>query len=130
MKRIKTDDKTCVRGFYVRNLERGFMGERGEGNKMLEAMGLPKDMIPFSSASLLRNAYAFWNDSQGNRAWISFKLKHNQMECFGSYLGKKKSIRLFREWSDYEDSETIARLESEAIGDLCMRCIYENLEID
>lgn len=130
MKRIKTDDKTSVRGFYIRSLERGFMGERGEGNKMLEAMGLPKDTIPFSSASLLRNAYAFWNDSQGNRVWISFKLKHNQMECFGSYLGKEKSIRLFREWSDYEDSETIARLESEAIGDLCMRCIYENLEID
>lgn len=94
---------------------------------MLQKMGLSPDAVPFSVAVFLQNQRVFWLDKNGNRVTISFKLKHNQLECFGTYLKKRKSMRLFREWGSHEDPEVIARLESEAIGDCCMRCIYENL---
>ena len=103
------------------------MGDQNEGQIMLKKMGLPIDTVPFSVAIFLQNQKIFWMDKNGNKATISFKLKPNQLECFGTYLKKRKSMRLFREWGNHEDPEVIARLESEAIGDCCMRCIYENL---
>ena len=113
MKKKQTHDSTRVKGFYINELTRGFFGDHYEGKEMLKRMGLPSDTVPFSVAVFL--------------VTISFKLKLNQLECFGTYLKKRKSIRLFREWGNHEDPEVIARLESEAIGDCCMRCIYENL---
>ena len=127
MKRKETNDKTKINGYYINELTRGFLGEQNEGNRMLNLMGLPINVVPFSVAVFLQNQKIFWKDQNGNKASISFKLKHNQLECFGSYLGKRKSIRLFRECGEYENPEVIAHLESEAIGDLCMKCIYENL---
>lgn len=104
------------------------MGDKNEGKMMLRIMGLDINRTPFSVATFIQNRRIRWKDKHGNVAYISFKLKPNQLECFGSYRGKKKSIRLFREWGTHEDLETIARLESEAIGDCCMKCIYDNLE--
>lgn len=127
MKRIEIDDKVKVNGYYVNEFTRGFLGEQNEGSWMLKQMGLQSDRVPFSVATFFQNKQACWKDKSGNTASISFKLKPNQIEFFGSYLGKKKSTRIFREWGCYEDAEVIARLESEAIGDLCMKCIYENL---
>ena len=127
MKKKQTNDSARVKGFYINELIRGFFGDHNEGRIMLHKMGLSPDIVPFSVAVFLQNQRAFWLDKKGNRVIISFKLKHNQLECFGTYLKKRKSIRLFREWSIHEDPEVIARLESEAIGDCCMRCIYENL---
>lgn len=94
---------------------------------MLRLMGLPAEAPPFSAATLLRKKRAGWTDKDGNAASISFRLKPDQLECFGSYLGKKRSIRVFREWGSREDPDTVTKLESQAIGDLCMRCIYDNL---
>lgn len=127
MKKKQTDDLTKAKGYYINEFTRGFLGEKGEGNKMLRQMGLSTGMVPFSVATFLQNKKIRWKDCDGRMASISFKIKPDQMECFGSYLGQKKSIRLFREWNNHEDPEVIARLESEAIGDLCMKCIYENL---
>ena len=127
MKKKQTNDSTRVKGFYINELIRGFFGDNNEGKIMLRKMGLSPDAVPFSVAVFLQNQRVFWFDKNGNRVTISFKLKHNQLECFGTYLKKRKSIRLFREWGSHEDPEVIARLESEAIGDCCMRCIYENL---
>lgn len=103
------------------------MGEHDEGKQMLNIMGLPSDAVPFSVAAFLQNKRAVWSDGKGNKATISFQIKANQMECFGTYLKRRKSLRLFLEWDSDEDPEKIARLESEAIGELCMKCIYENL---
>ncbi len=149
MKKKQTNDSTRVKGFYINELIRGFFGEQNEGKLMLEKMGLSPDTVPFSAAIFLQNRHIYWFDKDGNRVVISFKLKPNQLECFGTiiipkdpelykaelktnpkaekFYKKKKSIRLFREWGEYEDPDTIARLESGAIGDCCMRCIYENL---
>ena len=127
MKKKQTNDSTRVKGFYINELIRGFFGDHNEGKIMLQKMGLSPDAVPFSVAVFLQNQRVFWLDKDGNRVTISFKLKHNQLECFGTYLKKRKYMRLFREWGSHEDPEVIARLESEAIGDCCMRCIYENL---
>ena len=127
MKKKQTNDSTRVKGFYINELIRGFFGDHNEGKIMLRKMGLSPDAVPFSVAVFLQNQRVFWLDKNRNRVTISFKLKHNQLECFGTYLKKRKSMRLFREWGSHEDPEVIARLESEAIGDCCMRCIYENL---
>lgn len=127
MRKKEVNDKVKINGFYIYELTRGFLGEQNEGKKLLKMMGLPFNEVPFSVATFLLKKRTFWKDTKGNVASIHFKTKHNQIECFGSYLGKRKSIRVFREWSFNEDSDKIARLESEAIGDLCMKCIYEPL---
>ena len=127
MRKKQTNNSTRIKGFYINEIIRGFFGDHNEGKIMLQKMGLSPDAVPFSVAVFLQNQRIFWLDKNGNRATISFKLKHNQLECFGTYLKKRKSIRLFREWGSHEDPEVIARLESEAIGDCCMKCIYENL---
>lgn len=127
MRKKETNNQTKVKGFYINELTRGFLGDQNEEQIMLKKMGLPIDTVPFSVAIFLQNQKIFWMDKNGNKATISFKLKPNQLECFGTYLKKRKSMRLFREWGNHEDPEVIARLESEAIGDCCMRCIYENL---
>ncbi|MCM1140199.1 MAG: hypothetical protein NC453_16660 [Muribaculum sp.] len=127
MKRKVINDKVKINGYYIQEFNKGFLGEHKEGNKMLKIMGLQLDSIPFSTAIFLQNKRIFWTDKHGNRATISFKMKPDQLECQGTYLGKKKSLRLFREWNNYEDPDMIARLESETIGELCMKCIYENI---
>ena len=127
MKKKQTNDSTRVKGFYINEFIRGFFGDNNEGRETLSRMGLPSNSIPFSVAVFLQTQRIVWQDKNDNRVTISFKLRPNQLECFGTYLKKKKSIRLFREWGTHEDPEVIARLESEAIGDCCMRCIYEIL---
>lgn len=127
MKRKEVNNKVKIKGFYVNELTRGFMGEQNEGKAMLKRMGLSSDTIPFSVIKFLQKRKTFWKDITGNVASIHFKTKGNQIECFGSYLGQKKSVRVFREWSIHEDLDKISKLESEAIGDLCMRCIYDPL---
>lgn len=127
MKRKEINDKIKVNGYYVNEFTRGFLGDQDEGKWMLEQMGLQSEVVPFSVITFFQNKQAYWKDKDNNIASISFNLKPNQIECFGSYLGKKKTIRIFREWGFRENKEVIVRLESEAIGDLCMKCIYENL---
>lgn len=127
MKKKEINDQVKVNGYHIQEFNKGFLGENGEGKKMLKRMGLSTEIIPFSTVIFLQNKRAFWKDNQGNRATISFKMKPDQLECFGTYLGKRKSLRLFREWNNYEDPDMIARLESETIGELCMKCIYENM---
>lgn len=127
MKKRKTDSDFKINGYYIQEFNQGFFGEHHEGQKMLKIMGLPTNAIPFSTAKFLQNKRTFWIDNQGNRAYISYRLKTGQLECSGNYLGKKKSLRLFKEWNAYEDMDMIAKLESEAIGELCMKCIYDNI---
>jgi len=126
-RRTKINENVTVNGFYVNETTLGFFGEKDEGRQMLQMMGLPVDRPPFSVAAFLQNKKIRWTDSRKNVAHISFKLKPEQIECSGSYLGKRKKLRVFREWDNYEDPSIVAKLESEAIGDLCMRCIYEKL---
>ena len=126
-KRTETNDQLKVNGFYIKDVEQGFFGEQDEGKWMLQCMGLPDDVLPFSVAAFLQDKKIRWKDCNGKVASMSFKLKDDQIEFYGSYLGNKKSTRMFREWGDYEEPEKIARLESEAIGNLCMMCIYEKM---
>ncbi|MCM1142618.1 MAG: hypothetical protein NC453_28945 [Muribaculum sp.] len=127
MKKRELNETIKVNGFYIHEVNLGFFGERNEGKRMLKEMGLPTDTVPFSTSTFLRKRKIFWRDCSGYIVCICFIIKPNQIECFGSYLGKRKSIRMFREWSSCDSPEKVARLESEAIGDLCMRCIYDPL---
>ena len=127
MKRKVTSSKLKIDGYYINEIIRGFLGDQDEGKKMLDIMGLPINEVPFSVATFIQNKRVFWKDVYGNKATISFKVKSNQLECFGTYKKKRKSYRVFLEWGTNEDHEKIARLESEAIGNLCMLCIYDNL---
>lgn len=127
MRRRHTANEVTLKGFYINEVAQGFWGEQNEGRKLLALMGLPDDVIPFSIATLIQNHKIYWKDALGNRASIGFKLKDDQIECYGSYLKRRKTLRVFREWGYNENKEKIARLESEAIGDLCMHCIYEIL---
>lgn len=125
MKKKETDFQTKVNGYFINELTRGFLGERGQGAWMLGYMGLPQDTVPFSAAVFLQKRQIQWQDSGGNTATIAFRLKPDLIECSGSYMGQSKTIRLRREWDPYESVDMARRVESEAIGDLCMKCIYE-----
>lgn len=127
MKRKTINHKAKINGYYINEFNQGFLGENHEGEKMLKYMGLSINNIPFSAAMFLQTQHIFWRDREGNKASISYRLKPDQIECFGNYLGKYRSYRLFREWNAYEDPEMIAKLESETIGELCMKCIYDNI---
>lgn len=109
MKRRESNDVTTVQGLYINDFTRGFFGEHNEGNEMLKVMGLLIDTLPFSAAHFLQKGKIQWKDAKGNPAYISFKYKQ------------------ILEWGNREDLEMIARIESETIGDLCMRCIYKKL---
>lgn len=128
MKRKDIKENGTVNGLYLQDFIRGFMGEHDEGKEVLEQMGLSSDSVPFSICTFLKKGEINWQDVSGQNASISYKLKENLLECHGSYKGRGKTMRLHVEWDEYEDSEVIARLESEAIGDLCMQCIYENMK--
>lgn len=103
----------------------GFFGDRGEGNEVLNRMGLPSDTLPFDIDDFISKRCASWLDADGLVAEVIFDITPIQIECFGFYKGEKKSMRVFREWGNDECPEMIQVLESEAIGDLCMRCLYE-----
>lgn len=128
MKRKAVKNEVKAGEYYVADFTRGFFGEQNEGRIMLEKMGLAPDAIPFSAARFLQNKKIQWQDSSGKTARMSYKVKPYILECNGSYLGQKKTIRLYLEWGSNEDAETIKKLESEAIGELCMKCIYDKLE--
>lgn len=67
-------------------------------------------------------------ERQGQQYRINIiQIKTQSNRVLWKLFEKEKTIRIFREWGWHEDPEVIARLESEAIGDLCMKCIYENL---
>lgn len=127
MKRKVINEELKINGYYILDFNKGFLGENKEGYKMLEIMGLDPQIIPFSTAMFLQNRRVRWSDVNGHSATISFHVKPEQIECYGTYLGKRKFLRVFREWSNYEDPDMIARLESETIGELCMKCIFENI---
>lgn len=127
MKRKQIQDEVKAGGLYITEFIRGFFGKNNEGNAMLENMGLSDEVVPFSVALFLQNGEIQWKDSDGMVAYITYRFKPGMLECYGAYKGKHKTSRLFLEWNHYEDKETITRLESEAIGDLCMRCILDNL---
>ena len=127
MKKKRVDTQEKVNGYYIRDVETGFWGDQGEGEFLLSYMGLNQNRIPFSTAQFLQNRRICWKDSDGNVATMSFKVKEDQIEFYGFYLGKKKSARMFREWGEYEDPEMVIRMESEAIGNLCMMCIFEKI---
>lgn len=95
MKRKEINDKVKVNGYYVNEFTRGFLGEQDEGSWMLEQMGLRSEVVPFSVIAFFQNKRACWKDKDSNTASISFKLKPNQIECFGSYLKKKKLFVFF-----------------------------------
>ena len=125
--RNNIDENATVNGFYLKEVAECFFGPQDEGKWLLQYQGLDFDKLPFSVATLIREGKASWKDPIGRVCTISFKLKDDQIEFFGTYLGRKKMMRIFREWGDYESKEKIARLESEAIGNMCMKCIYESI---
>lgn len=126
-KRNLINNETTANGFYINEVIHGFFGDQGEGKQMLQIMGLPDNTLPFSVAAFLQATKIRWKDINGKVASIAFKLKPDQIEFSGSYLGNRKQTRMFREWGDYEDPVKVKKLESEAIGNLCMMCIYEKL---
>ena len=54
MRKKETHNQTTVKGFYINDLTRGFWGDQNEGRAMLQKMGLPTDIIPFSVAVFLQ----------------------------------------------------------------------------
>ena len=128
MRRVGTRNKDKAGGYYIRYATQGFYGDRGEGKYVLERMGISTDKLPFSMAYYLKHHNVQWRDINGKLACISFCVTEHRIEFYASYLGNFKKAILFREWESYEDQEDVLCLESEAIGNMSMLCIFEKLE--
>lgn len=128
MKRKEIDDEAKVGRYYVSEAMKGFWGDKMEGRKVLSAMGLRTDQPPFSIASFLKSRNANWNDANGNMVQVSFNRKPMMLECVGDYLGSKRVIKIYVEWSKQDSKDMADKLESEAIGNLCSQCLYDIIQ--
>lgn len=126
MRLVGSRRKDKAGGYYIQDATNGFWG-KGEGEVVLSEMGLPTTILPFSMAYYLKKHNVQWKDSRGRLACMSFCVTEQRIEFYASYNGKKKSASLWREWETYEDKNEILRLESEAIGNMSMLCIYDKL---
>lgn len=127
MRLVGSRHKDKSGGYYIQDATRGFWGDRLEGEEILQEMGLPTDRLPFSMAFYLKKHKVQWKDGNGKLVCMSFCVTDQRIEVFASYNGKKKSAALWREWESYEDKDEIRRLESEAIGNKSMLCIYDKM---
>lgn len=127
MRLVGSRHKDKSGGYYIQDATRGFWGDKLEGEEVLQEMGLRIDKLPFSMAFYLKKRKAQWKDSEGRLVCISFCVTQQRIEFYASYNGKKKSTALWREWETYEDKDEILRLESEAIGNMSMLCLYEKM---
>lgn len=127
MRLVGTDYHEQSGGYYIQRATSGFWGEHGEGRQVLEEMGLNSDELPFSMAFYLKKRKVQWRDKDGKLVWMSFFVTDYKIEFHACYNGIKKSMSLWREWETYEDKEDIRKLESEAIGNMSMKCLYEKM---
>ena len=127
MKTVDEIDKNLViDGFYVKNVAGGFLGSSYNycGKKMLRLMGLPKEIIPFDIVDFIHSGETYWKDCDGNIAYISFKIKGDEITCFGSYLGRKKTVSFTHDLYNKRITQPI-RNSSQNMAESCMLCIYE-----
>ena len=127
MRLVGTDYQKKSGGYYIQLATTGFWGENNEGEQILETMGLPTDRLPFSMAFYLKKHNVQWKDADDKLVCMSFCVTRYKIEFYASYNGMKKTTSLWREWETYEDNDDIRRLESEAIGDMSMRCLYDKM---
>lgn len=127
MKLVGTQWKEKAGGYYIKDATQGFFGEKGEGKIVLEMMGLDPDVLPFSMAIYLKRHHVQWRDAEGRWVNMHFKVTDQRITFHTDYLGNRKSAILFREWESYEDKNDVAHLESEAIGNMSMLCLYDKM---
>lgn len=99
----------------------GWWGEHGEGMSLLNELGLADDTIPFNIEQFLQRLTISFKDVNGETISVCLK-KHDTHFEFGCICrGKKRAIRLYREWQE-ESLDAIILLESYSIGE-CVRQI-------
>ena len=127
MRLIGTKWKIKAGGYYIKDATQGFFGEKGEGNVVLERMGLDPNVLPFSMAAYLKRHHVQWKDAEGRLVNMSFMVTDQRITFQTEYLGNRKNAILFREWESYEDKNDVRHLESEAIGNMSMLCLYDKM---
>lgn len=99
----------------------GWWGEHNEGRDLLDELGLVNDIIPFNIEQFLQRLTTSFKDADGEAVSVCLK-KHDTHFEFGCiYRGKRRAIRLYREWQG-ESLDSIIQLESYSIGE-CVRQI-------
>lgn len=127
MRLVGSRHKDKSGGYYIHRATTSFWGDNGECEQILEAMGLPTDKLPFSMAFYLKKHNVQWRDKDNKLACLSFCVTDYKMEFYASYNGMKRTAALWREWETYEDKDDIRKLESDAIGEMSMRCLYDKM---
>ena len=125
MNQLNLSDEIVSCEYFADDFLRGFLGSHGEGCEVLKGMGLPYREAPFDVEPFLSSRVAIWPDGDGVMNSVSFNVTPTQLNCTATRGKSSKSVRMCREWGMYEDKEMIAHLESEAIGELCMKCLID-----
>lgn len=116
-----------INGIDVNNFCSGWWGEHGEGKELLDELGLASDIMPFNIEQFLRRSSVLFKDTDGEKISVGLK-KHDTHFEFGCVCrGKKRALRLYREWQG-ESLDFIIQLESYAIGE-CVRQIIAGKSI-
>lgn len=108
-------------GIDVQYFIKGWWGEHGEGESLLQTLALPSIAIPFRVKSLLENETVTFKDGADQEITVWFNKHDTHFEFNCSYMGKQRHIRLYREW-ETETLDDIIRFESYSIGE-CVRKI-------
>lgn len=106
----------------VESIRKGFLGKNKDGKILLDIMALPTNELPFDAQEFKKKQRAYWKDGFGEFAAISFKLRQEDIECFGIYRGRKKLIRM--PYFDNNGNEDAGFL----IANACMSCLYATIK--
>lgn len=112
-----------INGVLIRFFINGWWGNE-EGKNTLNLLQLNNDKIPFNITKFLKQGYTEFKDGTGNVVRLSFRRSETKMHFLCNYNGKRKGIRLFREWGT-TDVNMILQLESCAVGECTRNIILE-----
>lgn len=116
-----------VNGVIVQQFVKGWWGEKNEGERLLRALDLPANILPFDVEQYLNTGK--FTLSLCNK--ISAEVTINKQDAYYEFMCKwpdrKYCFKLFREW-DGTEIDTIIRMESYAVGE-CTRKIITSKSI-
>lgn len=114
-------------GIIIQQFIKGWWGKKHEGEKLLHALGLPTDALPFDVEEYLNTGKFTLHLSNKMVAEVTINKQDTYFEFTCKWTDRKHCFKLFREW-DGTEIDTIIKMESYAIGE-CTRKIMTSKSI-
>lgn len=119
--------KNIVNGINLYYFNAGWWGKQNEGKMLLQNLGLSEEKIPFNVKQYIKNESISFVDCLGAKISICFKKYDTHFEFNCIFNNKKRTVRLYREWTE-ETFDAIIQFESYSIGE-CTRQIISGKSV-